>query len=393
MAYFTPYIDEAGIHIPTYKDILEYYIANARDIFGGDIYLEPDSQDYQMISIIARAGEASLQAAVDSYNSRNPDDATGNTLDGLVTINGIERKPAGYSTVDLVLTGIPYTLIRGGVVESISGSRWSLPQEVVLDSTGKATVTATAQEVGGLVALSGEITKIVTPTYGWSTVNNPNAASIGQSIETDSTLKARRKESVAIPSITPIESLTAGILNIEGVTNQRVYENDTKVTNELGIPGNAIAAVVEGGSTEEIAQVIARRKNMGVLSYGDVIIKVTNAYNTTLDIGFFRPEYTPLYITPNIKALDGYTNQVGEQIKQALINYINTLTIGENLYNSQLWEACLSVSPDIKPYFSIDPTKGILVGTDSGSQALQDITSTFKSKFTLTSNDITINLV
>lgn len=392
MAYFTPYIDDTGIHIPTYQDIIDYYVAQAKLIFGSDIYLGTDSQDYQMYSIIARAGEASLQAAVDSYNARNPDTAFDDALDGLVTINGIQRKPAGYSTVTLNLTGLPYTLIRGGVVESDSGDRWNLPTEVVLDSTGNATVTGTAQEIGSVVALSGEINTILTPTYGWSTVNNPNAANVGQPRESNADLKARRKVAVATPSQTELESLTAGIDNVAGVTDFQVYENDTKVTDARGLPGNSICAVVEGGADEDIVRAIGIKKNMGVLSYGDVTLPYTNRYNTTLDISFFRPEYVPVYIDVHIKPLAGYTTEVATQIKQAISTYFSDLTIGNNLYNSQLWEAALSVSPDIKPYFAIDPTLGIEVGTEEGVLSLQDLIATYKQKFTVDTENITISV-
>lgn len=391
MAYFTPYIDNDGIHVPTYQDILDYYISNAKTIFGGDIYLGEDSQDYELISIIARSAAAAGQAAIYSYNSRDPDNTFDNVLDGLLSINGLKRKSASYSTVDLVLTGTPYTVIRGGVVESISGDRWNLPQEVVLDASGSALVTATAEELGDITALSGEITTIVTPTYGWSSVTNPNAASVGQVAETNSQVKARRKIAISSPSVTPLDSLSAGIDNLEGVTDFQVYENDTKQTDSRGIPGNAICAVVEGGINEEIAQAIAKHKNMGVLSYGDVKITVINEYGSPLEIGFFRPEYVPIYMTLNINPLTGYTNEVGDQIKQAIISYVDELKIGSNLYNSQVWEAALSVSDDIKPTFSIDPTKGILLGTSS-SVSLQDLIATFKQKFTLTEDNITITL-
>lgn len=391
MAYFTPYIDATGIHVPTYKDIIEYYVAQAKTIYGYDIYLEEDSADYQMISIIARAGAASLQAAVDSYNARDPDSTFDDVLDGLVVINGIERKPSSKSTVTLELTGLPYTLIRNGVVQSLSGDNWDLPTEVVLDGTGKATVTGYAQETGEIVALSNEITKIVTPTYGWSTVNNPNAANVGQPVESNADLKARRKIAVATPSVTPLESLAAGINNLLGVTDFQVYENDTKETDSRGFPGNSITVVVEGGADEDIAQVISTRKNMGVLSYGDVDVEVTNEYGSIQTIHFFRPEYIETYITVNITPLSGYTTEVADQIKSAIINYYQSLYIGDNLYNSQLWEAALSVSPDVRPYFAIDPTKGITIGTSSGQQSAQNLTATFKQKFSITENNITIN--
>lgn len=390
MAYFTPYIDNSGIHVPSYQDIIDYYVSKAKEIFGSDIYLGEDSQDYQMLSILARASAASLQAAVDSYNARDPDTAFDDTLDGLVTINGIERKPSTYSTVNLNLTGIPYTVIRGGVVQSVSGDKWNLPSEVVLDASGEALVTGIAQEKGAVVALTGEINKIVTPTYGWSTVDNPDAANVGQPVETTPALKARRKIAVATPSQTPLESLSAGINNLLGVTDFQVYENDTKVTDSRGFPGNSITAVVQGGVDEEIAKTISKLKNMGVLSYGDVTIPVTNEYGSTLNISFFRPELVPTYITVNITPLSGYTTEVGDQIKQAIIDYYSNMKIGDNLYNSQLWEAALSVSPDVRPYFAINPAKGITVGLESGSQSNQNLTATFKQKFTLDSDNITI---
>lgn len=390
MAYFTPYIDNSGIHVPSYRDIIDYYVSKAKEIFGSDIYLGEDSQDYQMLSILARASAASLQAAVDSYNARDPDTAFDDTLDGLVTINGIERKPSTYSTVNLNLTGIPYTIIRGGVVQSVSGDKWNLPSEVVLDASGEALVTGIAQEKGAVVALTGEINKIVTPTYGWSTVDNLDAANVGQPVETTPALKARRKIAVATPSQTPLESLSAGINNLLGVTDFQVYENDTKVTDSRGFPGNSITAVVQGGVDEEIAKTISKLKNMGVLSYGDVTIPVTNEYGSTLNISFFRPELVPTYITVNITPLSGYTTEVGDQIKQAIIDYYSNMKIGDNLYNSQLWEAALSVSPDVRPYFAINPAKGITVGLESGSQSNQNLTATFKQKFTLDSDNITI---
>ena len=54
MAYTAPYIDELGMHIPTYDDILQDLLTSMKQIFGSDIYLDEDSMDYQQISIFAR---------------------------------------------------------------------------------------------------------------------------------------------------------------------------------------------------------------------------------------------------------------------------------------------------------------------------------------------------
>ena len=54
MAYFSPYIDGTGMHIPLYQEIVDKLVEDMKQIFGDDIYLEADSQDYQQISIFAR---------------------------------------------------------------------------------------------------------------------------------------------------------------------------------------------------------------------------------------------------------------------------------------------------------------------------------------------------
>ena len=53
MAYFAPYIDSAGLHIPAYQDIISDLVAQAQTIYGQDLYLGEDSQDYQYLSIVA----------------------------------------------------------------------------------------------------------------------------------------------------------------------------------------------------------------------------------------------------------------------------------------------------------------------------------------------------
>lgn len=91
MAYFAPYIDETGLHIPTYSDILDDQLQQAKNIFGQDLYLGTDSQDYQYISTFAVKMSDTLQAVQFAYDSHGPGSAIGTALDGLVKLNGIKR--------------------------------------------------------------------------------------------------------------------------------------------------------------------------------------------------------------------------------------------------------------------------------------------------------------
>ena len=396
MPYTAPYIDDTGCHTNSYSDILQYILDQTKLIYGEDIYLEPDSMDYQLLSVFARAIYEEENCAQMNYQSKSPATvSTKDAMDSLLPLNGLAPKTASYSTVSVTLTGIPYTEITNGVVESISGDRWDLPETVVIESTGNVTVIATAQELGSIKASIGTVTKIITPTYGWTSVTNNSAANVGQPIETLTELKERQKKSVAIPSRTPKESIFSGIYGVEGVTNVVIYENNTSASEaynteeKTGGPANSITCVVENGDDNAIADAINLRKTPGCYLAGDVVINTRDSYGCPNIIRFYRPDETDIYVTFTLKALPGYSNSVGDQIKQSIVDYIGKLGIGDNLYLSQIWEAILSVSPDIKPYFSL---KSVMQGTSQEVQSTDDLEADFDTKYITSTDNLTLIL-
>ena len=94
MAYFEPYIDSTGFHYPTYDDVLEYYIEQLKLIYGSDIYLEADSQDYQMASIRAKMAYDLMNGLAMVLSNQSPSTLIGTALDARVEWNGIKRKTA-----------------------------------------------------------------------------------------------------------------------------------------------------------------------------------------------------------------------------------------------------------------------------------------------------------
>ena len=96
MAYFAPYIDETGIHMPTYEERLSDLCDKYRAIFGQDAALDPAVPDYQLLSVFAKALDDTSAYVLTAYNSRNPGYATGQALDLLLPLYGITRE-AGES--------------------------------------------------------------------------------------------------------------------------------------------------------------------------------------------------------------------------------------------------------------------------------------------------------
>ncbi|EHT1010878.1 baseplate J/gp47 family protein [Salmonella enterica] len=326
-----------GISAPDYQTILDTLTSYFQQIYGSDAYLEPDSKDGQMVALVALAIHDANNTAISVYNCFSPATGYGAALTSNVKINGIARKGATNSTVDLLLTGTAGTTITNGTVKDTNNVIWRLPDSVVIGVDGTVTVTAICSNSGAIAALAGTITTINTPTRGWTSVTNPAAATVGAPVETDAELRIRQGQSVAIPSITPFEGVDGAIANIAGVTRHKLYENDTGKTDGNGLPPHSISAIVDGGDVTEIARIIRGNKGQGVRTWGKTSVTVPDKYGNPHIISFSRPTDVPVYGKITLKVFAGYTSQIGVQIQQAVADYINRLMIGDQVLLSRIY--------------------------------------------------------
>ncbi|MDC3554171.1 baseplate J/gp47 family protein, partial [Escherichia coli] len=326
-----------GISAPDYQTILDTLTSYFQQIYGSDAYLEPDSKDGQMVALVALAVHDANNTAISVYNCFSPATGYGAALTSNVKINGIARRGATNSTVDLLLTGTAGTSITNGTVKDTNNVIWRLPASVTIGVGGTVTVTATCSNSGAVAALAGTITTINTPTRGWVSVTNPASATVGSPAETDAELRIRQGQSVALPSITPFEGVDGAIANVNGVTRHKLYENDTGATDSNGLPPHSISAIVDGGDVTEIAQTIRGNKGQGTATYGTTSVTVPDTYGNPHVISFSRSTDVPIFVAITLKVFTGYTSQIGEQIKQAVADYINGLTIGDDVLLSRIY--------------------------------------------------------
>jgi uncharacterized phage protein gp47/JayE len=373
-----------------YQDIVDQLVSDAQSIFGTDIYLGIDSQDYQWISAFASIIYDSFLTAQLTYNNRGPSTAIGSGLDIIVKMNGLKRKPPVYSTCIVTLTGIANTTITNGIVQDVNKNNWTLPSPIILDSTGSSTVTATCQTMGPINANPGDINLIMTPTYGWTSVTNSGYATVGSYTETDAQLRARQAISTELPSQSILDGLKGAIASITGVGRYKVYENDTNSNDSNGLPPHSITAVVENGSDQDIAQIIFNKKAPGVSTNGLTTVVVTDQYGMETAINFNRPSYVDIDVVVNVKQLSGYTTDVTASIQDGIATYISSLEIGDDLMISSLWGAALQANTvPSKPTFSIT---GVTAARHAGIQTTADISIAFNELTRGNSSYITINV-
>ncbi|PXG87911.1 hypothetical protein DMP69_10030 [Klebsiella pneumoniae] len=326
-----------GISAPDYQTVLDTITGYFQQIYGSDAYLEPDSKDGQLVALVALAIHDANNTAISVYRSFSPATALGDALTSNVKINGITRRAATNSTVDLLLTGTVGTTITNGSVRDTNGVVWNLPATVVIGSDGTVVATATCANSGAVAAVAGSVNGINTPTRGWASVTNPLAATVGVAAETDAELRVRQSQSVALASLTPFDAVDGAIANVEGVTRHKLFENDQEVTDSNGLPPHSISAIVEGGDATEIANTIRSVKGQGVSTYGTTSVIVTDKYGNPYTIRFSRPVDVPIYVSITLQALTGYSSEVGDEIKAAVAAYINSLAIGDSVLLSRVY--------------------------------------------------------
>lgn len=384
------YVDKTGFHYPDYPTVLDYLKQEYRAIYGADTYLEADSQDGQWVAILALAMFDSMQVAATVYNSFSPLTAQADALSRNVKINGIARLVASYSTVDLRIVGTAGTVITNGQAEDTLGQKWKLPTTVTIPVGGEIVVTATAVEIGDVGAAANTVNKIATPTLGWQSVNNAAAATVGDPIESDAELRLRQSQSTMIPSLSVMEGIVGAVASLAGVSRYRGYENDTATTNADGITAHTIALVVEGGTTQAIAEAIAAKKTPGTKTQGTTSYTTYDQYGIANIINFYRPTVATIGIEVSLTALTGYLSTTGDLIKAALKTYIDTLEIGDDVLITKLYTPANLSNVDLTNTYNVTQ---IRIKKNAGSFGTSNISLAFNEIAQTALTDVTLVVV
>jgi uncharacterized phage protein gp47/JayE len=332
-----PILDVNGITMPVFEDMLASFQQIMRNIYGSDIYLEPDSQDGQLLASVSQAIYDLDQAIIAAYFAYSPTFATGIGLSSQVKLNGLQRQVPTQSTVMLDIVGQAGTRIPQGAVADAFGNIWDLPFDLTIPVEGQISVMATAREAGQVLAVANSINRIVTQVPGWQTVNNPASAQLGNPIETDARLRRRQARSTGLPAITPIGGIYGALANLPGVGRVEIYENDRDYIDANGIPGHSIACVMEGGNAQEIANVIALKKNPGCGTYGSTSVYVQDSAAQPNTINFFYVTEVRIFVTVIIRPLLGYVASTADLIRQVVAQFITEMRHGWVVYRDWLF--------------------------------------------------------
>ncbi len=384
MSYFAPYLDQTGLHIPTYADRLEALLSAYRSIFGAEASLSESSPDYQLLSVFARALDDFSALLVSFFSSGNPNYASGAALDLLLPLQALTRAGATHSTAILTLTGTPDAVLSAAPrVLDDAGFIWACAEGIHLDAEGTARIDAVCETPGAISAPAHSICHLVSPIDNLIAITNPAAAIPGLEAETDASARSRMRLAASAPSLTGLESMRSEILKLPYAKDCRIYVNDTDTADaEKGIPAHSICVVSQGGSKAQIGEIIFRKKAPGIGTWGNQIVNVTDSFGFTHEVCFKRAStrYFTLniYITPR----EGFDEaSLVPAIREKIKDYISGLGIGEDLVLPALYGVAYSADNADCPTFLI--TRLFAEELNEGTFVTDVLSPTWEQRFAL----------
>ncbi len=222
---------------------------------------------------------------------------------------------------------------------------------------------------------------IVTSVLGWDSVSNPIKGTASQSVETDEELRLRFANSKYLRAQNTLDALYAELLEIEGVSEVKIYVNDTDLTNGIGLPPHSFSVLLLGGDDIEIASVIWQHTPAGIASKGSTSVSVATAQGQEQTVRFQRPVFVPLYVEIELTTDSDFPSGGEDAIKQDLVAHItNSQTIGGKVVYSRLFDPVNKT-----PGHEIVTLK---IGRSAGTVAEGTVTMAYNEIPTLSATDI-----
>lgn len=236
---------------------------------------------------------------------------------------------------------------------------------------------------GPVASEVGSLTRILTPQLGWDSVTNPLPSTGGRNVETDEELRLRFRETKFERASSTVDAIYSALQSVSGVNEVVVYENDTDVTDSMGIPSHSFLPIVLGGLSSEIGQAIWENKPMGIRSYGDTTVVIYDSQGFAHNIQFKRPDPVPIYITLNLTKDITFPGSGNDDIRSALIQFFSeNLSIGDDVVYSRLYTPVNSVPGHY--------VTSMFIGTSPGPTGVVNVPIDFDAIATLSSANITI---
>lgn len=224
------------------------------------------------------------------------------------------------------------------------------------------------------------INTIQSPVLGWLGVTNPFDANEGTFAENDEQLRRRYILAKISNGVSTYDKMLGALRNVSGVRFADMFNNRLGTTVN-GVPSHSFAPIVLGGSEADIAQAIVTNHPMGVNSFGDTTEIGFDINQNPVSVQFSRPDLVPIKINLVLSIEQTFADNGAALIRQAIVDYFNTLTVGDDILYSRLFTPINSIDG-----FSV---VNMQIGRVGGSFGTSNITIQYNELPTISFDDIT----
>lgn len=391
---------DAGIVVPQESDVLTGVLQDYNDAFGGNLNTALETPQGQLASSTAAIIAAVNALFAKFVNQINPDVADGFMQDAIARIYFLNRSPGAPTTVTCACMGNFGTIIPlGAEAQDTSGNRYRCIDGGTIDVSGTINLTFANIVDGPIPCPATTLTIIYRAIPGWDSINNVAPGVLGRLVETRAEFEFRRVNSVALNAHGSKEAIYANVFDVEDVLDVYVTENVTDAAVPTGVTNYPVAAhsvfvAVVGGDSDEIANAIYIKKDLGCNMNGNVTINVPDTSYTypqpTYPITFLRPAALPILFAVQIANSTALPGDIQAQIKAAIIAaFIGAdgsarIRIGGLILASKFYAPVSALGPEVS-------ILSILIGTVTAT--LTNVTAGIDQAPTVDEADIVVTIV
>lgn len=342
-------IDKDGISSPETSEIRDAFVSAFISAFGSELNTDSSTPQGALIDELTSIKQANNSALLYALNQFNPEVAEGIWQEALAKIYFIERKKASRTELYCLITGTPGALIKDVVFDDLEKNIFHSEGEVVLGSDGHGFLYFYAEKEGAIDCYG--IRSFLTRVVGLESIII-KTTKIGNDEETRKNFENRIKDTTALASTGSVASVKSAIIDLNGILDCRVEENNTgvaKTVKGVSIPAHSVFVCVDGieeesggASDRDIADALHSNLSAGcgTCNYNNSGKKEYNYIDeyTGISYKYLWNEATKVAVNFKVTVSDNLSEDTKEKIRKAIVEDFNGLGesprvgIGETVY-------------------------------------------------------------
>ena len=274
-----------------------------------------------------------------------------------VTVDGVQYNylSLGGTTAEVIIDGLETELANGSslfttTLVDTTTLRIDIDQ-VGLDAGNTLNITGVtylsfssitslgiviSEEFGFIEGAAHTLTFINTPINGWDAIDNPTDMTLGRFVQTDDEFRTSILNNYEIKDSTTYQGVKNALEAVLGVSSVDIFDNEefyTQTYNTIPVKGKGYMCTIDGGVSEDIAQVLWDTKPLGIKMFGNISFNVTDNDGQIHLVSFSRslPQFFYIKISYTKYLEEDFPADGEDLIKQSCLLFGDGLGIGDDV--------------------------------------------------------------